>query len=580
MIKQKIISVFFLSLFSCVVFSQVAADPNDFFYSDLIRWEAKSLVSGLPAVRPYPLQIVKQILQTVIEKGDSTQRDIAKNHYERFFGRSVSFGGKSEAVIDTAGSRKQFGLAIAMDVNHFIEDRSSISGSFQGWAINKIHSQEILPDLYVSEKDLIEDNSKVGPLYILPLMNTSVCYGTTEYYLNVGVMRGSFGPVHENGVVLGSQAFHTGQYSFVANKEQWGFSSSLFSLVATSALPVDTTKNPDTQFFSGKFLALHSLDYKPFPWFSISLFESVIYGNRFEPLYLIPFSTYLTSQAMVGYEDNSWLGGMFTLKPFSGLKIDGVLYADDIGFKDIVTLQKDQKWRIAGQLATSFSPVKSGLLNLVSLDYTMVTPYAYSHKEGEDYDFTAPNYLNYIHAGTPLGASLQPNSDRLHLQLSVTPLEKLDVTFIGTLVRHGNINENMGQKWVREYVSNKDIDYITDGSVKNSSASKVGHAFNYSTPLLAQDTIQYIWQTGFDIQTKLPVLKTGGYMLFKIGYRFEYNINSGINTQVYSYDPNLPETPTEAEIDASAEAQLQKWRNEATGSKVNNFISVGFEYFF
>ena len=235
MLKQKFICIVSFILVSAAVFSQVAADPQDFFYSDLIRWEAKSLVSNLPPLRPYPLQVVREILQTVIEKGDKTQQDIAKNHYERFFGKSVSFGGKSEAVIDTDKSRKQLSLAISMDVNHFLEEQLSISASFEGWAVNKIHSNEILPALYVSDRDIIEDNAKVGPLYILPVLDSSLSYGTTEYYVNIGMMRGSFGPIHDNGVVLGSQAFHTGQFSLVANKKNWGFTSSLLSLVATAA---------------------------------------------------------------------------------------------------------------------------------------------------------------------------------------------------------------------------------------------------------------------------------------------------------------------------------------------------------
>jgi hypothetical protein len=62
---------------------------------------------------------------------------------------------------------------------------------------------------------------------------------------------------------------------------------------------------------------------------------------------------------------------------------------------------------------------------------------------------------------------------------------------------------------------------VTDGSIRNSSGSDAGHAYFYSTPFLTQETIQYIWQTGFDVACRLPILKTGGHMLFKFGYRFE-----------------------------------------------------------
>ena len=48
--------------------------------------------SGIFLGQTYPLPLVKTILESVMEKGDRTQREIARSHFDRLFGRTVSFG--------------------------------------------------------------------------------------------------------------------------------------------------------------------------------------------------------------------------------------------------------------------------------------------------------------------------------------------------------------------------------------------------------------------------------------------------------------------------------------------------------
>jgi len=389
-------------------------------------------------------------------------------------------------------------------------------------------------------------------------------------------MRGSWGPIYENGIIVGQQAHAAGQFTFALNRPKWCFDLSLFALSATADDDVE-------DYYPDKYLSLHSFEYRPVDWFSISIFESVVYGDRLDLLYLLPLSPYMISQGNTGFHDNSYLGGTFTVRPLEGMKVDGTLIADDLSFNDMAKLNFDTKWRIAGQLGVSYAPRKSGLFTRVMFDYTMVTPYTYTHKEGHDLDATSPNFQNYSHAGKNFGAALDPNSDRLNLRVRLRPLEAVDVDLVGVFIRHGNVNEGMDAKRVREYVCTEDA-YITDGSIRNSSGNEAGHAFFYSTPFLTQDTIQYIWQTGFDVTCRLPVLKSGGYMVFRLGYRFEVNINPDVNRQVYTYDESLIDANgdrvSEELIDAAAADQLEDWKDKATGTVYNNYISVGFEYFF
>lgn len=551
--------------------AQVACDPLDYFYEDLTIWETMGIVTGLPSARPYPLQLVKEILAQVAEKGDATQRKAAEAHSKRVFGRILYAGGKGSLSMDLPKKKKQMDVAISFDANYVFHELVAASASVDGWATTKLPNEEIASFAERSTKDIVEDNAKAGPFWVLPSLNSSISFGTSDTYLNAGMMRGSWGPIHDNGVLFGSHALHSGQLNAAVVRPLWNFNYSLYSLSATS------DRDPN-KYYPEKYLAIHSFAVKPKEWLEVSFFESVMYGNRFEPLYMLPVSAFMISQGNTGFSDNNYIGGMFTVRPLEGLKVDGTLVADDLSFNDIVTFKWDTKWRIAGQLAASYAPRKSGILTRVSMDYTMVTPYTYSHKEGDSLNASAPNFQSYTHAGSGVGAALDPNSDRLNARVRLRPLEALDFDLVGTLVRHANVNEGIDYKWVKEYLTHEGS-YTTTGTVHNSSGSGVGHAYFYETPFLSQKTIQYALQTGFDVNCRLPILKTGGLIVFKLGYRFEMIKNPGVNAELYAYDPSLVGLDDDA-IRAAAAAKLESWREAASGTEYNNYVTAGMEYFY
>ncbi|MBN2810496.1 MAG: hypothetical protein JXP39_01230, partial [Spirochaetales bacterium] len=65
--------------------------------------------------------MVKEILQIVLEKGDNSDRAIAREHLDRIFGRVMSPGVRTEAAYNLADSSKQLGVAMALDANYQIE---------------------------------------------------------------------------------------------------------------------------------------------------------------------------------------------------------------------------------------------------------------------------------------------------------------------------------------------------------------------------------------------------------------------------------------------------------------------------
>ena len=349
-----------------------------------------------------------------------------------------------------------------------------------------------------------------------------------------------------------------------------------------------------------KFLALHSLDIRPLPWLSFGIVDSMIYGNRFEPIYFLPFSAFFISQGLYDFPDNSLIGITSRIQPYQGISLDMALYADDLGFNEIVKFKKEAKWRMAGQFGFSYTMPKTHWFTAIKLDYTFVTPYTYTHVSSHRSDL--PNYSSYTHAGQALATNLAPNSDRLSLKLKFKPKHGINLDFFNTFIRHGNIVESIDDiTFIKEYLSKKynttgtHLTYaaITEDNGKGGTHNKA-HAFLHSTPFMKQQTIQYIDQLGFLLSFNLPILKSGGKILFSIGYTFEANINEGVLNPIYMpredwkdwNNKTLEQIATEKgktvegiinEIMAERNKQLSEWRKQAISRAFNHYIRLSFK---
>ncbi|CEM60835.1 hypothetical protein DWQ65_06125 [Treponema phagedenis] len=563
--KKKLGFLLFFCTMVCLS-AQVATDIFDPFYDDASIWENTGLISDTPLMRPYPLQTIKDILQTVIEKGDATQQKLAMDYYKRFFNRPVHVGAKTEfgAKIPHKKQKRETFIDIipTLDINYGLNNILSISGKFLVHLTNKEAQEEPLPLFQYSKRDLMPDNVKAGKLSILPVFNSNISVGNTEYYFTAGIQRNSFAPFFDTGIFLTEQAPHQGTFNFTINKKHWAFTHSVLMLTATNDF--GGTRNP------GKFLSLHALMGRPLPWLSFGIVDSVVYGGRFEPIYLLPFSAFFMSQGLYAFPDNSLIGLFFTVKPIKGLRIDGAVYADDIGFNEIVKFKKDAKWRMSGEFGVSYTMPHSHWFRLADLNYTFIMPYTYTHYAG--FDSNAANYQNYTHNGVPLGTNLDPNSDRLQLKLQFRPLQDFDITFVNNFIRHANITESITDMSIlTQYLSQN---YTTDGSTFNHATVPSAHAFLEETPFMKQKTIQYVNQTGLELGYRFPIKRSGGYAAFKFNYLVEVNINPRVRQNIYKKMPHIKSE----EIQAAADQQLAEWRKNAKGKDVTQHIRLSAEF--
>ena len=581
----------FTAIHTMSLFAQAPVDLFDPFYEDLSIWEGCGLINDAPSIRPYPLQEIKRLLQIVMEKGDSEQRRKAAEYQARFFQRAFHFGGKGEFNFARQANKngKQVVITPFVKLNYSVMKLLTISAYLSLNGLNKLDNKNLLPAYSYSQKDIANDDGNIGKLKILPMFNTSATFGTSEYYFTAGLGRTSYGPFHDSGIFISRDAFHAGQFILTVNKGKWAYNQVLLLLSATNDYKETESIGPN------KFLSSHSIDIRPLPWLSFSIMDSMVYGGRFEPMYLIPFSAFFLGQSVYNFPDNSLLGLSTTIKPVKGLRLDAAFYADDLGFNEIVKF-KDARWRMSGECGVSYTMPYSHWFSFVDLNYTFVLPYAYTHHH--HHDPAAPNYQNYTHRGMNLGTNLEPNSDRFHLKLKFRPLYGLDVNLSNTFIRHANTTESINDiVMLQDYVSKQ---YTTDGSSFNYAAvtqpngnydsESKKRAFLYTTPFMRQQTIQYINQLALDVSCHLPIIKSGGYMLFKFGYVFEANINPGVGQNIYKatqkgwYGKKLNEivdkdgNTGEAAIRKEAAEQLADWRRKAIGKQFNHYIRLSTEF--
>ncbi len=554
-------------------FAQAPIDLFDPFYDDLNIWKTTGLINDCPDVRPYPLQEIKRILDIVIKSGTPNQVRRAKEYQERFFNTSFHFGGMTSIGIDLPKKTKALTLSPFAEMNLKLSEILTASAHVNFSLLTKLPKEEPVGKFLYSNKDFASDQSKVGRFKVLPMFNSGVTIGNPEYYFTAGMARTSFGPFADNNLIVGRQAFHAGQFIFVVNKEKFTYNQVLLCLSSTNYQ--GKGREPE------KFFASHMLSYRPLPWISVGIFDSMIYGGRFEPIYLAPFSAFFIGQSIYSFPDNSTLGLTASVKPIKGLKLDMVLLADDLGFNEIIKFKKS-KWRMAGQFGVSYAMPKDHWFSMADLNYTMVTPYCYTHVDNKDP--SEPNYQNYTHNGEPLGSNLEPNSDRISLKVKFRPAYGLDIDVYNNFIRHANITESITDPETLKHYFEKQ--YATDGSVFNHATVVYkhhkhdyfvrDHAFLYSTPFLTQKTIQYVNQLGFDMVFHFPILKSGGNMQCRIGYMFEANINDGVNENIYEYDSTFAAitNPTKAKILEERDRQLKEWRDNAKSKAFNHYLNL------
>ena len=581
--KKFLSIVLFLICIVLTGFSQVGVNPSDSFYEQLKIWEIQGIVKDLPPLRPYPSKVVKEILVSVMNSEDMMAASKAQELYNHIFGKKinadVSVDGKIK-LSDFENAKQGLCLfGITGDLIFF----DNISTSYDLKIASTLnHDSNILP-IFSALPFTFRDSTTIGSIENFLEMNGSVAFTSSKFYVQAGICNNDFGSFYQDSIVLNANAQHTANFTFVLNPGSWSYTHGLFVLGAST--------NAGYNVYPNKFLMLHSINVAIFDWLSTSFYESLVYGDRFDLSYLIPMP-FMIAQGITGFDDNLIMGVTFDVKPFADFIWSTNIFIDDISLDDIFKFDFDTKIRGALQTGLQYSPKKLPFGSLFELDYTLVTPYMYTHKQNiySPYDGSfviggsdAINYQAYTNAGKPLGSQLAPNSDRISLSAKFEPITNLQCNIFGNFIRHANVNESLTVKEAIDYLNAPNGYFLTDGSIYNhphvayKEDGKIIYDYIDSAKnrlmFMSQDTKMYVVQTGVGLTYAFPKFKWGQVSV-ELGYVFEYIKNWGVQNNMFNgLSSDWQDSATEADVITS----LENWKEQLI-DVINNYLSVSIKY--
>ncbi len=182
-----------------------------------------------------------------------------------------------------------------------------------------------------------------------------------------------------------------------------------------------------------KYIATHRVSVDPASWLNITVSDMIVYyGRGLDFSYLNPLAFFVS--AGLGTQDrsafdNSLLGVEIAVRPMKNTMLYGSLIIDDLSYStlsDTSLLGNNNKF--AYQLGASGVFDLADHPTMVTLEFARIDPFTFSHRR---------LYASYTTLGAPVGYDMQPNSDRMALQVRhwFTPrtFVRLDLDY----TRHG-----------------------------------------------------------------------------------------------------------------------------------------------
>ncbi len=595
--KKIFLPLFVACVLSSCLYAQVSVDPDDTFYSLVESWELRGLVDDVPPLRPYPIANIRDILQTVIEKGNERDVKNAELYWEKVTGKVWNVCAEVDATYKKDANVSDFGEVLFSVFPGVNGDITMFKGFVSmGYDLGLAgYNHDIQDYLAVFENDghdARRNKMSLGDFGVFLEMNDVLAIGKKNIFAQTGIYRSGYGPFINAGLSLNDNSYHRTNFSFTSMNPRWSYTQQYSAIGSTQSFDGSLIA-PD------KYLAFHAIEIKFIPQvFSVAYYESIVFGKRLDPSYLMPVP-YVVAQEIGGYNDNLQIGMAFKVRPFNGF-----LWATDIFVDDFNISRFFEKGLLNTRL---FMAAKTGIIytpansfcTRMAFDYTMLLPYTYTHS---DYANTTTgtieagmyNYLNYSNNGIPMGSSYPPNSDRLSFELDFLPLPPLHIKLMSTFLRHGNINESISDDEALAYLMSGYGTYATDGGMNNhpmmsNPSGTTGNALESSNTInfLNQENLMFVLQESVGAEYSLKK-RSWGQLSFSVSYLFEWIRNKGVDSDIFpgqgtNIVDNHNGTYHYNGTDYSGGDLVDLFKNDWKSrfcNEINNYFSVGIKYQF
>ncbi|MGL4525191.1 MAG: hypothetical protein ACRCVN_06730 [Spirochaetia bacterium] len=239
----------------------------------------------------------------------------------------------------------------------------------------------------------------------------------------------------KGGLMLSRHATPFPSFEFNMRPMEW----MNFYTVVGSLGDFNTDSHNGQPIQNNKMLSYHNLEFFMNDYIYFSIYESLIWGKRFEFSYLNPFAPYLIGQNLNGDVDNMAIGfsGAFTLPNIGKLWFD--FFFDELVLNDF----KSPRTEVAVQAGLTI-PIPGLPFTSITGQYTKIEPYTYTHYP-QSYSFNGLSAgglqirtdTGFTNQGRGLGYYLKPNSDEILLRFDTIPMPGMEISLVYSLIRHG-----------------------------------------------------------------------------------------------------------------------------------------------
>lgn len=529
-------------------FSNELLKPDSKLYKEIEIWENKGYINNLPPQRPYPLSYLNKILNIVEVNGSESDAKNAKDYITLLNKNDFYIEGLGQFYMDSRDKVTMSGAYIGGygSLGKYVH----ATGEFGLFLNNK---PEVKPfskgENY--EQDFFIDESDIGSFQILSLFDSNLSLGTENLWLQMGILRNSYGPFYDDNIFMSADAPQAGHINFVWNTNKFIFTNTVSLLTAT--------KEDGIRKYPEKYLIMRGYNYSPFNWLEVGFTEAIVFGERFEMMYTIPLVILQQAQGQVGFYDNYIMGFTSKVKLPLNINLKSGVYADDLHLNDLIRFNFNTKLKLAMQHELSWTP-ESRFLSMAKATYQLATPYMYTHhpyvNKDTDNLLNNINYLSYTNHGVSIGSNLEPNSDRVRVDVKTKLPLGINVNLFGSFSRHGNVSAIMTKTdggieyivdkngdWVygpdantngiedpEERIEAKD--YIKDGSILDHGYVYTNPDNEYwqnlaqrDNPFLIQDVIEYTIQGGISLEKTFTLFNNP--LTASVDYTLQYidNLN-------------------------------------------------------
>jgi hypothetical protein len=188
--------------------------------------------------------------------------------------------------------------------------------------------------------------------------------------------------------------------------------------------------NPNRNHISTveKYFVSHLLSITPWQYLNFSIGESVIYSDKFEPIYLIPFTFFrFADHYLTDPDESAGNAQIFASAWYKNYQLRTKFYAS-LFIDELSTRDSDLPQAIAYSFGLKTIDPLIPESQLV-LEYTRINPYVYSHAD------SAQTYANY---GYELGHWIGSNADEIYASFKKRIIRGLNIDLWYRYIRKGN----------------------------------------------------------------------------------------------------------------------------------------------